>query len=81
MSIDARDLSEAISAMDSARIFMEQRCEVGGGRIDHMIRLEGASRSLKISLQCIKLSINDTQLPAVNQTESETQPHQKPKEQ
>jgi hypothetical protein len=57
MSIDARDISEAISAMEGASIFMEQNCEAGSGRIDHMIRLKDAARCLKFGIQGVKIEV------------------------
>lgn len=61
MAIDARDIAEAISAMEAARYFMEQNCAVGGGRVDHMISLENAARNLKYGIQGIKIEVKQEQ--------------------
>lgn len=61
MAIDARDIAEAISAMEGAVLFMERNCEVGGGRVHHMINLESSARSLKFGLQDMKIEVKQEQ--------------------
>lgn len=58
-SITAAAIAEAVSAMEGAKIFMEQNCKTGDGRIDHMIRLDISAKLLKCFLNSIKVEVQE----------------------